>query len=223
MSPVKNAVIAAAGLGSRLGLGMPKCMISINNTPILSRMLRMLSEHVETIVVVAGYREELVVEYCQNHFREVVIARNPDFATTNTAQSLAIGARFISGKTIFLDGDLLLEKQSLDRFFELAKIPELMLGVAHAKTEQPVYASCIENNDGYLTVNGFSREQQTPYEWANLFVGPHDIMNNAQRYVFEKLADALPVQAALIEVEEVDTPQDMTRAEAAVRAWGENS
>ena len=221
MPTVKNAVIAAAGLGSRLGLGMPKCMISVNKVPILARMLNLLTLHVETIVIVAGYREDLIIEYCNNHFRDVVIARNPDFATTNTAQSLAIGSRLISGKTIFLDGDLLLEKRSLDRFFSLANDPDLLLGVTPARTEQPVYADCTVNPSGYLTIEGFSRESVSAYEWANLFVGPHDIMEGAQRYVFEKLAERLPAQAALIEVEEIDTPQDMDRAEISLQAWGE--
>lgn len=219
MSPVKNAVIAAAGLGSRLGLGMPKCMISINRVPILARTLALLSEHVENIVVVAGYREELILEYCQNHFRNVVIARNPDFATTNTAHSLSLGGRLVSGKTMFLDGDLLLEKASLKRFFVLAQASELMLGVTEARTEQPVYAQCVQTRAGYLTITSFSREKPTAYEWANLFVGPHSVMDGAQRYVFEKLGEQLPLQGALIEVEEVDTPDDMARAEAVVKRW----
>jgi CTP:molybdopterin cytidylyltransferase MocA len=219
MSPVKNAVIAAAGLGSRLGLGMPKCMIPINKIPILARMIRMLEGYVDTVVVVTGYREELVLEYCQIHFRDVVIARNPDFATTNTAQSLSIGGRFVSGKTIFLDGDLLLERKSLDRFFKLGQSSELMLGVSRAKTDQPVYADCHGDDLEYLTIKGFSRENPTPYEWANLFVGPNDVMDGAGSFVFEKLAENLPLQAASIEVEEVDTPQDMARAEATVKGW----
>lgn len=219
MSPVKNAVIAAAGLGSRLGLGMPKCMISVNKTPILARVLKTLSKHVESIVIVTGYREELIFEYCQNHFRDVIIARNPAYATTNTAQSFSIGARFVSGKTIFLDGDLLFEEVSLARFFKLAERAELLVGVAEARTEQPVFAHCSAQSDGYLAINGFSREERSTHEWANVFVGPHNIMDGAQRYVFERLSEALPVSAALIEVEEVDTPQDLARAEAAVQAW----
>jgi hypothetical protein len=69
-------------------------------------------------------------------------------------------------------------------------------------------------------VESFSREHRGPYEWANLFVGPHDLMDGANGYVFERLAEKLPVQAALINVEEIDTPQDMARAETAIRAWG---
>lgn len=219
MPHVKNAVIAAAGLGSRLGLGMPKCMISINKLPILARMIRMLEEHVETIVVVTGYRENLITEYCQNNFRKVIVARNPNFASTNTAQSLALGARFITGKTIFLDGDLLLEKQSLDQFFATARSADIVLGVVHSKTEQPVYAECTVDTSGELMIQRFSRDTPTPYEWANLFVGPHHVMDGARRYVFEHLAEMRPLKAALVEVEEIDTPSDMARAEAAVHAW----
>lgn len=219
MSPVKNAVIAAAGLGSRLGMGMPKCMISVNKTPILARMIRMLQAHVDTIVVVAGYRENLIAEYCQKYFRNVIVVRNLDYASTNTAHSLALGARFVSGKTIFLDGDLLLEKNSLDRFFQHAQTCDLLLGVVEAKTEQPVYAECLKDASEQLMIHGFSRDKVTPFEWANLFVGPKNIMDGAGRYVFEKLAEETPVPAALIEVEEIDTPADMLRAEAAVSAW----
>ncbi len=220
MSPVKNVVIAAAGLGSRLGMGMPKCMIHIGHEPIIARMLRMLSKYVDTIVVVAGYREELISEYCQIHFREVVIARNPEYATTNTAQSLSLGARFVRGKTLFLDGDLLLESQTLGRFIELAEGSDLLLGVTHARTDQPVYADCEGDAVGYLTINTFSRDKPTPYEWANLFVGPHNIMDGAEHYVFERLAEGLPLSAALIDIEEIDTPQDMERAKVAVESWG---
>jgi len=219
MSPVKNVVIAAAGLGSRLGMGMPKCMISIHKTPILARMIRMLQVHVDTIVVVVGYRENLIAEYCQNNFRNVIVVRNPDYASTNTAHSLSLGARFVSGKTLFLDGDLLLEKNSLDRFFQRAQTCDLLLGVVDAKTEQPVYAECSQDASGQLMIQGFSRDKATPYEWANLFAGPKNSMDGAGRYVFEKLAEKIPVPAALIEVEEIDTPSDMSRAEAAVSAW----
>jgi CTP:molybdopterin cytidylyltransferase MocA len=221
MSSVKNAVIAAAGLGARLGMGMPKCMISVDKLTILERMLNVLARHVETIVVVTGYREELIYEFCQNHYRDVVIVRNPQYATTNTAYSLSLGGQFVTGKTIFLDGDLLLEQETLERFFKLAEHVDLLVGVADARTENPVYANCITHaGSDYLTVESFSRQQKGSYEWANLFVGPNDLMDGATGYVFERLAEKLPVQAALINVEEIDTPQDMARAEVAVRAWG---
>lgn len=222
MSSVKNAVIAAAGVGSRLGLGMPKCMISVNRVPILARQLRLLAPLVETIVVVVGYREEMVIEYCQHHFRNVILARNPQFATTNTAQSLALGARFVTGKTLFLDGDLLLERRSLENFLRIAGDHNITIGVSHAKTEHPVFAECVADEPGNLKLIDFSRKKSTPLEWANLFIGPHDSMDGAQRYVFEKLKDLLPAPAALVDLEEVDTQQDLARAEAVARVWDDS-
>lgn len=220
MSIVKNAVIAAAGLGSRLGMGMPKCMITIDGVPILARTLDLLMEHIETIVIVAGYREDLIIEYCQNHYRNVVVARNPDYGTTNTAQSLSLGSRFISGKTIFLDGDLLIEKHSFRNFLKLAEGVDTLVGVAEARTENPVFVECsVEAHTNYLSINEFSRDKATSYEWANLFVGPHNLMDGADGYVYQRIAEQLPAIGALIEVEEIDTPQDMLRAEAAVRKW----
>jgi choline kinase len=221
MSPVKNAVIAAAGLGSRLGMGMPKCMISINNIPILAHTLDLLASHVETIVVVAGYREDLIIEYCQNHYRNVTVARNPDYATTNTAQSLSLGSQFISGKTIYLDGDLLIEKNSFSRFLKLAHNVDLLVGITEAKTENPVFVECTPESQGeYLTVKGFNREHKGHYEWANLFVGSDKIMDGTLGYVYQRITEKLPAKGALIEVEEIDTPRDMMRAEAKIKTWG---
>lgn len=222
MSSIKNAVIAAAGLGSRLGLGMPKAMISVNNSTILGRLIDMLSEHVENIVVVVGYREELIAEYCQNHYRHVILVRNPDYATTNTAQSMEMGAQYLQGKTIFLDGDLLVEKKSLATFISLASRKDLLLGVAMLKTEQPVYASCMQQDDDYLAIHSFSRTEKSPYEWANLFVGDSAVLNNAKGYVFEKLAENSNLLAAIINVEEIDTPEDLKRSEMVIREWDNN-
>lgn len=219
MSSVKNAVIAAAGLGSRLGLGMPKCMIPINRVPILGRAIGLLSAHVETIVVVAGYREEMVVEYCQQRYRNVVIARNPEFEVTNTAQSLSRGARLVRGKTIFLDGDLILEERSLKQFMDRASSSDILIGVTRSRTEHAVYAVCEDAGDGSFVMQGFSRDVPAVNEWANIFVGPHDVMDGAQRFVFERLAEFLPGTACYIEVEEVDTAEDLRRAEAVVNEW----
>lgn len=223
MSSVKNAVIAAAGLGSRLGLGMPKCMIQIHKQPLLGRMLQLLSRHVSNIVVVTGYREEMVVEYCRNNFRDIILARNPDFATTNTAHSLAIGSQFVQGKTIYLDADLLIEEASFANFMQAACADDLLIGVSTPKTEHPVYVDCQKDNDGILRAKGFGRETKTENEWANIFVGSERIMDHAQGFVYESLGRRLPARAAFIELEEIDTPEDMERAKTALAVWDQQN
>ena len=51
MQTIGSAVIAAAGLGSRIGMGMPKCMIEIDGVTILSRLLTALRPHVPVIIL----------------------------------------------------------------------------------------------------------------------------------------------------------------------------
>lgn len=211
MQPVTSAVIAAAGLGSRLGAGMPKCLIEIEGRNILTRLVDILSRHVSAIHVVIGYREELVVEYCARHHRDVVLVRNPDYRTTNTAQSFALGAQHLSGKTLFLDGDLLLSATSVAGFIDAAASHQILVGLTDPKSENTVYASGATDGET-IRLNGFSRTVATPYEWANIVSGPSTLMDGATNYVFERLIEHLPLPGRNIELAEVDTAADLQAA-----------
>ena len=72
MSALGGAVIAAAGLGSRLGHGLPKCMLEIDGRTVLSRLVDAIRPHTDRIHVVVGYREEMIVEYCALYHRDLV-------------------------------------------------------------------------------------------------------------------------------------------------------
>lgn len=211
MQNIAGAVIAAAGLGSRLGLGMPKCMIEIDGRTILSRLIEALSPHVPVISVVVGYREDLVTEFCSKHHPEVVIARNPAFRSTNTAFSFNTGATIFRGKVIYLDGDIVVCPESLALFIEKSKQTEVVVGVTPAKSQQPVYATS-ESGLGGSVIAGFSRETKTDYEWANVFSGPSDILKGADGYVYEHLAALLPLPCASLNLHEVDTAEDLELA-----------
>lgn len=218
MQTVENAVIAAAGLGSRLGLGLPKCMLEIGGSTLLSRVIGQLEGLVDRIHVVVGYREEMIIAHCRRFHPEVVIARNPEFRTTNTAQSLSIGARHLSGKTLFLDGDLLFSPASLADFVHAAANSDMQVGVTPANSDHAVFARVDEQSDGSLVIAGFSRSEKSSYEWANVFIGPSDAMDGASGYVYERLEEHLPLAARVLDLSEVDTEQDLVRAKAFAEA-----
>lgn len=207
MQAVEHAVIAAAGLGSRLGHGMPKCMIELGGQTLITRLITSLKEHVGCIHVVVGYREELVIKLCANAHRDVVIVRNPNYRTTNTVQSMAMGARGCSGKTLFMDGDLLVSPDSLANFIARAANVDLLIGVADARSEDAVFVDCIDSPSS--TVSGFTRASRKPLEWANVVACWPDLFVDATGYVFETLAKHLPAPSAKIELREVDTQQDL--------------
>lgn len=219
MHAVENAVIAAAGLGSRLGLGHPKCMLELGGITLLTRMIRLLESYVSRIHVVVGYREDMVIDHCARYHPQVVLVRNPDFRTTNTAQSLALGARYLPGKCVFLDGDLVINPDSFGAFLDHAAQSELLVGLCQPNTENAVFADAEESAQG-LTVTGFTRESRTLYEWANVFVGPTTLMNGAENYVFEHLAKRLPLPGCMLELAEIDTSADMRSAETFVKKHG---
>lgn len=211
MQTVRSAVIAAAGLGSRIGLGMPKCMIEIDGMTILTRLLTALRPHVSVIHLVVGYREEMVIEYCGKNHPDVVLVRNPNYRTTNTAYSLAIGAKHLKGKVLFLDGDLLISPDSLTEFFGLAEQEEILIGLTDSKSENAVFVQGDRTNT-IINVSGFTRENRTLIEWANIVSGPSTLMNEATGYVYERLIDYLPLPGYLLKLSEVDTSDDLDAA-----------
>lgn len=83
-------------------------MLELGGITLLTRMIRLLESHISRIHVVVGYREDMVIDHCARYHPQVVLVRNPDFRTTNTAQSLALGALHLTGKCVFLDGDLVI-------------------------------------------------------------------------------------------------------------------
>lgn len=211
MQNVAGAVIAAAGMGTRIGLGMPKCMIEINGQTILTRLINSLRPHTPVIHVVVGYREEMVIEYCARYHRDVVLVRNEDYRTTNTAYSFSKGAAHIAGKVIYLDGDLLISPKSLDNFLHAAKTRDALVGLTDAKSENAVFVHGQEFS-GTIHISGFSRTQPSRLEWANVVSGPSDLMYDAAGYVFERLIERLPLEGYMLELAEIDTTNDLEAA-----------
>lgn len=211
MQTIGSAVIAAAGLGSRIGMGMPKCMIEIDGVTILARLLTALRPHVPVIHLVVGYREEMVIEYCARDHRDVVLVRNPDYRITNTAYSFAKGARHLTGKVVYLDGDLIISPDSLGSFLNASRDKEILVGVTNAKSENAVF---VEGNEAgkFVEISGFTRENPCQLEWANVVAGPCDLMSGAGGYVFERLKEHLPLDGYMLDLAEVDTTDDLNSA-----------
>ena len=163
-------------------------MLEIEGSTILDRLLETLRPLVRNIHVVIGYREELVIDLCARKHRDVVLVRNPEFRTTNTGQSMALGARGCSGKTIFLDGDLLIAPESMQRFVTYASRHDLLIGIAPTRSENAVCVNLIDRGEVGRSVREFTRQERLEYEWANVFSGPSDVLDGATGFVFDHLA-----------------------------------
>lgn len=219
MQALDGAVIACAGLGSRLGMGMPKCMIEIDGVTLLSRLIHALQPLVPRIHVVMGYREELIIDHCSRHHRDVVLVRNPDYRTTNTAHSIRMGSVGMHKRVLYLDGDLIIDPASLRAFVAAAETVPLLIGVTRAKSTQAVFVSADDEGGEVASISAFQRDPATRWEWANVFAGPPQLLVPGTRYVYECIESLLPAAARTLELFEVDTPEDLALAQAGIAGF----
>ena len=206
MSAVEYVVIAAAGLGSRLGLGKPKCLVEIDGYPIIAYQLELLKD-IPNIRVVVGFEELDVMRVVRELRPDAVFVRNPSFRSTTTLASYAMGAEYVDKSCLFIDGDIIFQPDSFRSFVKSCSKKNPLVGVTEAKTEDAVYAH-IENN----SVIRFSRSENSKFEWANIVWVPPKYFSQEDRAVFERLEDDLPLPVCEVKSYEIDTAQDYEQA-----------
>lgn len=111
-----NAIILAAGIGSRLSQltkRLPKSMLKINGVPIIERQIIFLKETgINEIIVVSGYMAEHFL-YLE-HMYGVKLVYNQHYAEFNNLYSLYLAKDFL-GNSYILDGDIYLVNNFLKR------------------------------------------------------------------------------------------------------------
>jgi len=212
MPTVAHAVIAVAGLGSRLGHGKPKCLVEVAGRRILEWQLDLLRD-VPDVRLVVGYLEHEVMDAAFKLRRDLTIVRNPAYRTTTTQQSYWLGARFLTEPCLYLDGDIVFEPGSFQTFLRRAAAGAPLIGVTPAKTEHAVFAATTVAAEGALRVTGFSRTERSLWEWANVACLPPGMLQENGRDVFSRLARHTPLPAQAVECCEVDTEGDLAQAE----------
>ncbi len=213
MPVVEHAVIAAAGLGSRLGMGMPKCLVEVEGRPLIAFLLERLVG-VPDVRIVVGFQEEDVIKAARSLRSDLVFVRNPAFRTTTTLQSYAVGARYLQTPCLFMDADIFFEATTFETFLKACESGCPLIGVTETKTADCVYVK--RRSDGRVTQ--FSREDPEPFEWANLAWLPPGYCERGSGAVFERLSEDLPLASHEVTSYEFDTVQDLERVLGAARS-----
>lgn len=202
MSAVEHAVIAAAGLGSRLGLGKPKCLLEIGGISLLARQLALL-ESVPDVRIVVGFEEEVVMSAALAIRRDIVFVRNPAYRSTATLASYALGANGIGANCLFMDADIFFDPLSFEAFLDACRPGEHLIAMTQAKTSDAVFVDVQQDR-----IQGFSRDVRTDFEWANLCWCPPGYFSPGPGAVYSCLEQDLPLPCKEIVSYEVDTPRD---------------
>jgi len=112
-----KAIIVAAGRALRMhpiADGMPKCLLKVGKkTTILGHQIQNLRAcGIKKIVVVTGYCEEQIREFCKGK-KEIKFIYNPFFDITNIMVSLWFAREEMKGGFIFSYSDILYDREIL--------------------------------------------------------------------------------------------------------------
>ena len=114
-SSIMNAIILAAGLGSRLRPltnDRPKCLVPVLGTPMVEQQIRFLREvGITDITLVTGYRADKL-DYLRECYG-VQLVHNDQYDVYNNIYSLYL-VRELLGDTYVLEGDVYMPSNCLD-------------------------------------------------------------------------------------------------------------
>jgi histidinol-phosphate/aromatic aminotransferase/cobyric acid decarboxylase-like protein/choline kinase len=128
-----QAVILAAGMGSRLGkytTHNTKCMLSINGRTLIERALDALDRAgIRKCVIVAGYARDNLINCVGSRYKNIAITWviNEIYNKTNNIYSLYLAKEhLLADDTLLLESDLIFEERIIT---ELLENPEPALAV----------------------------------------------------------------------------------------------
>lgn len=205
-------VISAAGMGGRLGMDIPKCLLPIGDARLIDYQLALLPPGSD-IRIVIGFKEHEVMEHVALRWPDVTFVRNPAFATTSNTHSLHLASRYIAGTFISIDGDLIIAPDGFARFLaHCYGASDSVIGVAPRASQEAVGVALADGHVTRFLRPGTAGLEECRFEWCGIAYVNGITLTPNRRYVFEELAQHLPLPAFEIPCIEIDTPSDLANA-----------
>lgn len=123
---IKKALILAAGIGNRLGehtKDKPKCLVEVNEKPILEYQLEALIENgINEVVIVLGYKADKIKEFIKrSKFKDLKIKfiENKEFNSSNSSYSFWLASDEVKDESyIHLNCDIIFFSSLLKKLIE---------------------------------------------------------------------------------------------------------
>ena len=204
----KTVIMSCAGMGTRLGMGMPKALLEFHGKKLIEWQLEQLNE-IDDLRVVIGYKKEEVQAVVAKKRPDAIFIEQDNYATGGTASSFTGGVlhKPTHDIVVSLDGDLLVHPDDFNNFFN---INTPCIGITKITSQCPIYANTI-NLDGVKMINSFSTDHGR-YEWSGLAQMKRKDIALSKGHVYQILENLLPLPSIYIRCAEVDTPSDYENA-----------
>lgn len=236
-TPVRTALLLAAGTGSRLSPltdSTPKCLVEVNGSPILERLIRSLRSHgFKRLVVVVGHLSEVIQDHLGSRYADIEITyvASPRYKTTNNIYSLWLAGKVIDEPFLLIESDLVFHPEMLkpmlqpDRIAVSKRLP-WMNGTTVTLNERQqldaLWLGAVNRNDAahFKTVNIYSFSRST---WQSIWerLDRHISAKKVKGYyesVFAELVaeEKLTFAPVFFDADrwyEIDTLEDLSAAE----------
>ncbi len=213
---IKHAIISAAGLGSRLGMDLPKCLLPFGQHKLIYYQLQLLA-NIGNVTIVVGYKEREVMDYARKIRSDLHFVRNLNYRQTSTAQSIYLACQDLNEPFITLNSDLLIQPQSFAKFIQHCETNNTpIIGYTKHQTSDPVF---IQLDQKSKKVIAFQRTPATSYEWCGIAYLTKNCIMNTNCYLYHQLENLLPLTAYHLDCYEIDTPEDLNKLYASDKAW----
>lgn len=107
MTSFNQAIILAAGKGTRMKVELPKCAVSILGKPMIKHIVdACITAGISKIVVIVGYKKEVIIDILKD-YSNVVFAEQVE--QLGTGHACLMGLPYLNddvGSTIIINGDM---------------------------------------------------------------------------------------------------------------------
>ncbi|MDR1288420.1 MAG: aminotransferase class I/II-fold pyridoxal phosphate-dependent enzyme [Treponema sp.] len=183
-----QAVILAAGMGSRLGKytrNNTKCMLRINGRTLIERALDALdAAGIRKCFIVAGYQKDSLVNFVGHKHKNIDITYiiNDIYDKTNNIYSLYLAKdRLLEDDTLLLESDIIFEDRIIE---DLLRHPEPTLAVV-ARYESWMDGTVVQISGGNVITQFIPRkffrydQKESYYKTVNIYKFSADFLRNS--------------------------------------------
>lgn len=195
-----QAIILAAGMGKRLGdltRNNTKCMVEVNNVPLIDRALTQLSRlDLSRVILVIGYEGDKLRAHAGESYKglKITYIENPVYDKTNNIYSLSLAKKELQeDDTLLIESDLIFEGQLLDK---LVNNPYPNLALVD-KYETWMDGTMVKLDDDNNIVNFVPKkafrydEVDSYYKTVNIYKFSRDFLKNSYVPFLEAYTKAL--------------------------------
>ncbi|MCF7815745.1 MAG: nucleotidyltransferase family protein [Candidatus Pacebacteria bacterium] len=224
-----QCVILAAGNGKRLRPlteDKPKQLVTVHGKPLIDYIVEALPSAIDELIIVVGYRGDMIREYCGEIFHGKRVTYIDQFVAEGTARALWLCKDLLKGRFLFMFGDDIHGREDLaravsfvrsilvssvtspEKFGIVVRNPDGTLGLMIEKPEHAP-SNCASTGAMVLDDHIFEFEPQTP-------VGDEYYLTE----VIERYAQKYPI--AVVEQNlwiPIGYPEDITKAETLLSVY----